>query len=58
MTAVKNTDGNLCAVFLNSIDADSAANVRVNGELVRISLPAHTISSLTLYQQQRSEDIM
>ncbi len=48
LTAVKNPDGTISAVFLNTKDADACANIRIDGQLLNISIPAHTISSLVL----------
>ncbi|MCD7813997.1 MAG: glycoside hydrolase [Lachnospiraceae bacterium] len=48
MTAVKNPDGSVCAIFLNSDENDTLANIRIDGQLLSLPLPAHTISAVSL----------
>lgn len=48
MTAAKNTDGSLVLVLLNKQNADLKYAIRLNGEVLRISLPARTISTLVI----------
>jgi len=48
LTAVKNPDGSLVAVLQNSGQKDASYAIRINGRLIRIQLPAKTISSLSM----------
>ena len=44
-TAWKNSDGNIVFVLLNRTDEGLECNVRIAGELLRLTMPAHSIAS-------------
>lgn len=48
MTAACNPDGSLTAVFLNKGPEDTGCAIRCNGEVIRINIPAHTISTVCI----------
>ena len=48
VTAAKNPDGTLAVVLLNKSNADLKYVIRTNGQLMRVSLPARTISTVTI----------
>lgn len=48
MTAAKNENGSLIVVLLNKRDDDTAYAIRMNGKVIRISIPARTISTLVV----------
>ncbi|MDR3276502.1 MAG: hypothetical protein LBT11_04740 [Treponema sp.] len=48
MTAVKNPDGALIAVLLNKGHDDAVAALRVMGQILRVSLAAHTIATIVI----------
>jgi glucosylceramidase len=48
MTAAKNPDGKLIAVFLNRKTEDTGFAIRLNGNVIRIQLPAQTISTVII----------
>lgn len=49
LTAARNPDGSYVVVLLNKTNKDSGCFLRVAGEIVRIDLPAETISTLVLH---------
>lgn len=50
MTAAKNTDGSLAVVILNKTRADRQYAIRMNGNVIRIQIPAYTLSTLVIEQ--------
>jgi glucosylceramidase len=46
MTSVLNPDNTITAVFLNREHEDKAAYVRISGEVIKLSIPADTLSVL------------
>ncbi|MDL2301436.1 glycoside hydrolase [Lachnospiraceae bacterium OttesenSCG-928-D06] len=48
MTAACNPDGSIIAVFLNKGDDDTGCAIRINGKVIRIQTPAHTISTVCI----------
>lgn len=48
MTAAKNPDGSIALVVLNQSDEDASYAIRMKGQVIRISLPARTISSFMI----------
>ncbi len=48
MTAAKNPDGTLTAVFLNKNETDAGFAIRIEGNVIRIELPAKTISTVVI----------
>jgi len=48
LTAAKNPDGGVVAVMLNKSNEDVGYAVRLNGEIIRIQLPARTLSTFLL----------
>ena len=48
MTAAKNPDGTLTAVFLNTNETDAGFAIRIEGNVIRIELPAKTISTVVI----------
>lgn len=48
MTAAKNPDGSLAAVFLNKKANDVSFAIRLGGKVIRVSLPANTISTIVI----------
>lgn len=50
MTAAKNADGSLAVVILNKTRADRQYAIRMNGNVIRIQIPAYTLSTLVIEQ--------
>ena len=48
MTAAKNPDGSVVMVLLNKHQEDSAYAIRMQGQVIRISVPARTISTIVI----------
>ena len=48
MTAAKNPDGSLVAVLLNKTDKDRSYAIRLEGKVIRVKAPAHTIGTVVI----------
>ena len=48
MTAARNPDGSVAVVLLNRGEADLSYALRLEGKVIRVSVPAHTLSTLCL----------
>ena len=48
LTAAKNPDGSLAVVLLNRGQADVSCAIRMNGQIIRITLPSKTISTICI----------
>ena len=48
VTAAKNPDGSLAVVLLNRGQADVSCAIRMNGQIIRITLPSKTISTICI----------
>lgn len=48
MTAAKNPDGSVTAVLLNKSGEDAGYAIRLDGRVIRIQLPARTLSTLVI----------
>lgn len=48
LTAAKNPDGSLAVVLLNRGQADVSCAIRMDGQIIRISLPSKTISTICI----------
>ena len=48
MTAAKNPDGSVVMVLLNKHQEDSAYAIRMQGQVIRINVPARTISTIVI----------
>lgn len=48
MTAAKNEDGSLAVVILNKTRDDRQYAIRLNGNVIRIQIPAYTLSTLVI----------
>ena len=48
MTAARNEDGSITAVFLNKGEKDTGCAVRLEGKVIRVTLPAGTLSTLVI----------
>ncbi|MDE6943112.1 MAG: glycoside hydrolase, partial [Lachnospiraceae bacterium] len=48
LTAAKNPDGSLAVILLNRGHADASYAIRMNGQIIRITLPAKTISTVCI----------
>lgn len=48
ITAIRNHDGNYVVIMLNRHHTDTGCFLRINGEIVRIDLPAETISTIVV----------
>lgn len=48
ITAAKNPDGSVAAVLLNKTAEDKSYAIRMNGQVIRIKAPAHTISTVLI----------
>lgn len=48
LTAAKNPDGSLAAVLLNRGQSDASYAIRIEGRIIRILLPAKTISTICI----------
>lgn len=48
MTAAKNVDGSLVVVILNKMRADRQYAIRLKGNVIRMQIPAYTLSTLVI----------
>ncbi|MBR2602662.1 MAG: glycoside hydrolase [Clostridia bacterium] len=48
VTAARNPDGSVAVVLLNRGEADLSYALRLEGKVIRVSVPAHTLSTLCL----------
>lgn len=48
LTAAKNKDGSIAVVMLNKGQNDVAYAIRIEGQVIRFTLPAHTISTISI----------
>lgn len=48
MTAAKNSDGQIVAVFLNKNPEDTGCEIRIEGKVIHLKLPAGTISTVLI----------
>jgi glucosylceramidase len=48
LTAAKNPDGSLAVVLLNRGQSDASYAIRIEGRIIRILLPAKTISTICI----------
>ena len=48
VTAAKNPDGSLAVVLLNRGQADVSCAIRMDGQIIRITLPSKTISTICI----------
>lgn len=48
MTAAKNPDGTIAAVLLNKHDDDQAYAIRIHGQVIRVKVPARTLSTIII----------
>ena len=49
VTAAKNTDGSIAVILLNRESQSKSYAVRIDGNVIRISVPGYTISTLTIF---------
>lgn len=48
VTAAKNTDGSIAVVLLNRGEKDTSYALRMDGKIIRVAIPAKTISTVLL----------
>ena len=55
MTAAQNVDGSIVAVILNKTRADRQYAIRLEGNVIRIRIPAYTLSTIVIESQQEEK---
>ena len=55
MTAAQNVDGSIVAVILNKTRADRQYAIRLEGNVIRIRIPAYTLSTIVIEPQQEEK---
>jgi glucosylceramidase len=48
MTAAKNPDGSITVILLNPENKDQAYAIRMDGKVIRVKVPAQTLSTLII----------
>lgn len=55
MTAAQNVDGSIVAVILNKTRTDCQYAIRLEGNVIRIRIPAYTLSTIVIEPQQEEK---